>query len=226
VISIEDRDHGPNGRTGTRIGTGRAAAGRAGSFNSGKNEFLFLMSMEAAPLWFPIYNAVVDLDRALELSIFHPRKADSSSASTVNSILGSCDALLQENNTLWEDEEVLIGRIIHRSKSQHRGCSYLRYLMQLKRLFRRYDQVGLSCVLSSALKATASSGATTTLSRQHLDLLLARMVSSGVLCARGIRLARVLFASFEAQVVRTFFMPLALACMAVAGRVEALLKAR
>ena len=33
VISIEDRDHGPNGRTGTRIGTGRTAAGRAGSFN-------------------------------------------------------------------------------------------------------------------------------------------------------------------------------------------------
>ena len=33
VISMESRDHGPSGRTGTRIGTGRTAAGRAGSFN-------------------------------------------------------------------------------------------------------------------------------------------------------------------------------------------------
>jgi hypothetical protein len=33
VISMESRDHGPNGRTGTRIGMGRTAAGRAGSFN-------------------------------------------------------------------------------------------------------------------------------------------------------------------------------------------------
>jgi hypothetical protein len=30
---VESSDHGPNGRTGTRIGTGRTAAGRAGSFN-------------------------------------------------------------------------------------------------------------------------------------------------------------------------------------------------
>lgn len=182
---------------------------------------------ENQPPWFPIFNAVVDMEDALQHPVFQPQGADLSSASTVYSILGSCDALLLGNSSLWEDEAVLIGRIIHRSKSQHRGCSYLRYLMQLKRLFRRYEQVGLRTALSAARKGTICTGVSmTTPSRQHLDLLLARVVSSGVLCKRGMRLARVLFAAFEAQVVRTFFMPLALTCMAVAGRVEALLSTR
>ena len=179
------------------------------------------------PDWFPIFNEVFDLESIENHSIFQPIKSDISSSITVSSILGSCEALLNENANLWINEQILVGRIIHRSKSQHRGCSYMKYLMQLKRLFRRFEQLGLSTVLTSARKCTVSQGeSATALSRQHLDLLLARIVSSGVLCQRGIRLARVLYSSFEALVVRTFFMPLALACMAVAGRVQALFTSR
>jgi hypothetical protein len=150
------------------------------------------------PPWFPIFNEVHEFLDVQQYPIFHPQKSDLSCASTISNVLGSCDTLLNETNDLWIEEGILVGRIVHRSKSQHRGSSYLKYLMQLKRMFRRFDQTGLARILAIAMNSTVCEGAVITApSRQSMDLLLARMVSCGVLCRRGIRLVRVLYEAFE-----------------------------
>ncbi len=155
-------------------------------------------SILTPPSWFPIFNEVHDFSDIGQHSAFYPQKSDLSCASTIANVLGSCDTLLNETNDLWIEEGILVGRIVHRSKSQHRGASYLKYLMQLKRMFRRFDQTGLSIVLAKAKSSTVCDGAVITApSRQHMDLLLARMISCGVLCQRGMRLVRVLYESFE-----------------------------
>ena len=153
------------------------------------------------PPWFAIFNEVYDFLDIQQYPMFHPRKSDLACATTISNVLGSCDTLLKETNDLWIEEGILVGRIVHRSKSQHRGASYLKYLMQLKRMFRRFDQTGLSYVLALAKNMTVCEGAIITVpSRQHIDLLLVRMVSCGVLCQRGMRLVRVLYEAFEVSV--------------------------
>ena len=137
------------------------------------------MESQQIPSWFYLFNEIIDFAKISQLDLFQAQKTDRSSASTVLTVLGSCSTLLDDCGELWLEECTVISRIIHRSKSQHRGALHLKHLMQLKRLLRRFEQTGLQEILSSAQKLIVCDDFSAVPSLQHLDLLSARTVSCG-----------------------------------------------
>ena len=181
---------------------------------------------QVACLWHLSFNAPIMNASDIPSSALQPMVAPREDVAVFQGLLQSCNVALAALEQPIRNELMLLKRLIHRNKSQHRASVHMHRLRQLRLACERLLGSGLGTLRDAAEAAThydpgMSSGYTMP-SRELLDLLLARLVSSAVLCQRASRGARLAFRASEELVRHALFMPLAITCLSLSARLLAL----
>jgi hypothetical protein len=159
---------------------------------------------DAGCSWDLAFNTRLDTsDFSLPTWAVQPLAAPREDVTSFSAILAGCSSALERQLAPLKDELVLLKRLLHRNKSQHRNSIHLRRLRQLRVSCERLDSSGLRQLLDGAQAAThvdcegGSIRGNTLPSRQLVDLLLARLVTAGVLAHRAHRAASLAFGASE-----------------------------
>ena len=181
---------------------------------------------QVACLWHLAFNAPLMSASDMPSSALQPMTAPREDVAVFQGLLQSCNVALAALEQPIRNELMLLKRLIHRNKSQHRASVHMHRLRQLRLACERLLGSGLGTLRDAAEAVThydpgMSSGYTMP-SRELLDLLLARLVSSAVLCQRASRGARLAFRASEELVRHALFMPLAITCLSLSARLLAL----
>ena len=140
-------------------------------------------------------------------------------------VMKGCTMALEEQQQPMSSELLLLKRLIHRNKSQHRNSMHLRSLVQLRVACERLAASGLTTIFKVASSVThddpagGSMRGNTMPSRELVDLLISRFVAAAVLSHRAMRAARLVFCANEELVRHTLFAPLAVTCMSLSARI-------
>jgi hypothetical protein len=181
--------------------------------------------------WHAMFNARLTSTSDLPPSVLKPRPSTREDVTCFQAVMTGCRTALEAETEPMRNELLLLKRLIHRNKSQHRSSLHMRCLFQLRVACERLDAVGLTLLLDSAQAATQEHdgsgtfpGRNTMPSRELLDLVLARLVTAAVLCQRAERAAGCTLRCFKELIRHALFMPFAITCLSLAARLRSLVQ--
>ena len=174
--------------------------------------------------WHLAFNLLLTSADDLPRWMLQPAASLHKDVACFKAVMEGCTAALDAQQQPMLSELLLLKRIIHRNKSQHRNSMHLRTFLQLRLACERLHASGLTLLFATAKAAThedshgGSVCGNTMASRELLELLLARHLTAAVLSQRAKRAACLAFRANEQLIQHALFMPLAVTGLSLSAR--------